>query len=71
MKEQHMNPEESIKAHLDLRSKLTIGMHFGTFKLTNEGINSPVEDLHKKLKEYNVTNDKFIAPKFGQLFKVQ
>ena len=32
----HMNPDEAVRAHLDVRARLSIGMHFGTFQLTDE-----------------------------------
>lgn len=43
MRTQHVNPEEAVQAHLDLGSRRSIGMHFGTFAgLTDEGIDDPV-----------------------------
>ena len=30
----HMDPAEAVKAHLDLESRLSIGIHYGTFQLT-------------------------------------
>jgi L-ascorbate metabolism protein UlaG (beta-lactamase superfamily) len=45
MKDQHINPEEAVRAHLDLRSRVSVGMHFGTFRLTDEGIDDPVKAL--------------------------
>lgn len=47
MKVSHMNPEESYQAHKDLAATLSIGMHFGTFPLTDESIDEPVERLGK------------------------
>ncbi|ATH07797.1 Zn-dependent hydrolase [Halobacteriovorax marinus] len=70
MKEQHMNPRDSVLAHIDLQSKLTIGMHFGTFKLTNEGVNTPLEELDAALNEFKIKKSEFIAPKFGQKFRI-
>lgn len=64
-------PERKCQAHLDLHSELTIGMHFGTFKLTDEGINRPEEDLKLALKEFKIERNKFIAPKFGQQFRIE
>ena len=37
----HMNPEEAVQAHLDLGAKRSVGMHFGTFQLTDEAIDAP------------------------------
>jgi L-ascorbate metabolism protein UlaG (beta-lactamase superfamily) len=41
----HMNPEDAVRAHLDLKPRATIGMHFGTFQLTDEGIDEPLRAL--------------------------
>ncbi|OGN65368.1 MAG: hypothetical protein A2888_03035, partial [Chlamydiae bacterium RIFCSPLOWO2_01_FULL_28_7] len=32
----HVNPEEAVKIHTDVNSKKSIGMHFKTFKLSDE-----------------------------------
>ena len=45
MKFYHMNPEESVKAHKDLKSSLSIGMHYGTFQLTQEKRDDPIKEL--------------------------
>lgn len=49
MKKHHMNPAEAVKAHQDLGAGMTFGMHFGTFQLTDEGIDAPLNDLRKAL----------------------
>lgn len=67
MKEFHMNPEEAVQAHLDLESKLSMAIHFGTFRLTDEGIDDPVKHLHESLISRNLNN--FIAPDHGQSIK--
>jgi L-ascorbate metabolism protein UlaG (beta-lactamase superfamily) len=62
MKGMHMNPEEAVLAHLDLESKLSIGMHFGTFQLTDEAIDTPGKDLSMALDKLKVNNFKTINP---------
>lgn len=47
----HMEPEEAVRAHRDLGSLFSIGMHFGTFPLTDEKIDEPVERLKKTKTE--------------------
>ena len=37
----HMNPAEAVQAHLDLGARQSVGMHFGTFQLTDEPIGDP------------------------------
>ncbi len=41
----HMNPAEAAQAHRDLGARQSVGMHFGTFKLTDEPIDAPVQAL--------------------------
>ncbi len=41
----HMNPQEAIQAHRDLAARQSIGMHFGTFQLTDEAMDAPVKTL--------------------------
>lgn len=68
MKEQHMNPEEAVQAHLDLKSKMSLGCHFGTFQLTDEGIDDPVKDLEIAKKKFGVGEADFIAPDNGKSY---
>lgn len=66
MADNHLNPEEAVRAHLDLDSKMSIGMHFGTFQLSSEGIDDPKIALGKSLHAHNVSEDAFIVPEHGQ-----
>ncbi len=43
----HMTPEESLKAFKDLKGKLFIPMHYGTFDLSDEPLAEPLERLQK------------------------
>lgn len=36
MKYQHINPEEAVKLHIDIKSKRSLAIHWGTFSLANE-----------------------------------
>ena len=36
MKRIHVNPEEAVKIHQDVRSQRSIGIHWGTFDLAAE-----------------------------------
>ena len=51
----HMNPAEAVQAHLDLRATESIGMHFGTFQLTTEGIDEPLRALDEARRERGVS----------------
>jgi L-ascorbate metabolism protein UlaG (beta-lactamase superfamily) len=68
MRDIHMNPEEAVMAHADLEAERSIGMHFGTFQLTLEGIDDPVESLAAARRQRGIAPDAFLAPEFGQSF---
>lgn len=62
----HMNPADAVKAHIDLRSKLSMGIHFGTFQLTDEGIDAPLRALAEARRAAGLSELEFRAPKFGE-----
>jgi L-ascorbate metabolism protein UlaG (beta-lactamase superfamily) len=59
MKDVHLNPEEAVRAHRELRSEYSIGIHFGTFQLTYESIDQPVIDLSLALQEHQIPEAEF------------
>lgn len=59
MKFQHMNPSEAVRAHVDLGSKHTLGLHHGTFRLSHEGFEQAFEELDAARKEQGVSQDAF------------
>ncbi len=65
MKDIHMNPDEAVKAHLDLGARRSIGMHFGTFPLTIEGIDEPVAALARARAASGVAADRFVTLDVG------
>jgi L-ascorbate metabolism protein UlaG (beta-lactamase superfamily) len=62
----HMNPEEAVQAHLDVRPRVSIGMHFGTFQLTDEGIDEPLRALERARQKENVSAEAFRVLDFGE-----
>jgi len=66
MKDIHMNPAEAVQAHLELAARRSIAMHFGTFQLTPEGIDEPVRELAKALRERGVPAERFRTVEVGE-----
>jgi L-ascorbate metabolism protein UlaG (beta-lactamase superfamily) len=62
----HMNPAEAVRAHRDLGSKQSIGMHFGTFQLTTEAFDQPRKDLTRALSEANISESEFVILDEGE-----
>ena len=50
----HVNPEEAIDIAIDLNSKESVGMHWGTFILTDEPVLEPKKRLEKIAREKNI-----------------
>jgi L-ascorbate metabolism protein UlaG (beta-lactamase superfamily) len=60
----HMNPADSVQAHIDLRSKYSVASHFATFQLAGESYDMPIKDLELAKRQLKV--DSFEALKIGQ-----
>lgn len=69
MKDQHMNPEEAVSAFGELGAEAAIGHHWGTFQLTNEGVERPRDDLAKALAAAGVDPARFRAFQAGQVWQ--
>jgi L-ascorbate metabolism protein UlaG (beta-lactamase superfamily) len=66
MSRHHVNPEEAVRAFLDLGARRGIGMHFGTFQLTDEAIDAPVEALREARERLGVAESAFDVLAFGE-----
>jgi L-ascorbate metabolism protein UlaG (beta-lactamase superfamily) len=62
----HVSPYEAVKIHLDVKSKLSIASHFGTFPLADEGYGDAMSDLKKALAENQLSETEFIALEEGE-----
>jgi L-ascorbate metabolism protein UlaG (beta-lactamase superfamily) len=62
----HMNPAEAVQAHLDLEASQSIGMHFGTFQMTTEGIDEPLRALEDARRAHNISPSRFRTLRFGE-----
>ena len=61
----HMDPRQAVQAHHDLQSRKKIGIHYGTFQLTAEDINEPVELLAREKVNAGLEAGEFIAAEHG------
>ncbi len=62
----HMNPAEAVQAHLDVQASESIGMHFGTFQLTTEGIAEPLRALEQARRQRQLPDSAFRTIGFGE-----
>jgi L-ascorbate metabolism protein UlaG (beta-lactamase superfamily) len=66
MRSNHVNPDEAVRVHLDVGSRQSVAMHFGTFQLTDEPIDEPVRALGEALVRHDVPEHHFRVPRFGE-----
>jgi L-ascorbate metabolism protein UlaG (beta-lactamase superfamily) len=66
MQPMHVNPAEAVRIHRDVHPRVAIGMHFGTFRLTDEGIDDPLRALDAARAEAGVRDDAFRVLEFGE-----
>jgi L-ascorbate metabolism protein UlaG (beta-lactamase superfamily) len=70
MQDMHMNPDDAVRAHLDLDAVLSIGTHYGCFQLTDEGIDEPLRQLELARRRHGVRAEVFRALETGETFRI-
>lgn len=66
----HMNPDDAVKAHLDLQAEQSVAIHHRMFQLTDEEMFAPEQDLHTALSHYQVPEQQFVCLEEGQMIQV-
>jgi N-acyl-phosphatidylethanolamine-hydrolysing phospholipase D len=66
MKPIHLNPKESVKVHIDVNSKMSLGMHYKTFCLSDEPMDLPPYELYLAMKEQRLDHKDFCVDVLGK-----
>ena len=67
MKDMHINPEEAVQIHQDIKAKYSIGVQWGTFQLTSEPIDDPPIKLEEALVLRNIASEEFELLDIGEI----
>jgi N-acyl-phosphatidylethanolamine-hydrolysing phospholipase D len=62
----HVDPKEAVQIHLDVRSQLSLGSHWGTFRLTDEPMDEPPVLLAAACEAAGVHPDHFQVLPIGK-----
>lgn len=62
----HINPEEAVKIHEEVHSKLSVGMHWQTFRLADEPMHRPPYDLFMAMQERKLDCSTFLVVAPGE-----
>ena len=66
MKPQHINPEEAVQIHVDIKSKKSLGIHWGTFILTDEPEDEPPKLLKEEAAKKELGIHDFVVTRIGE-----
>ena len=62
----HMDPHDAVKAHADLGASASAAMHWGSFRLTDEGIEAPLRRLEEAKREAGLDESVFRVLAHGE-----
>ncbi|MEK7615588.1 MAG: MBL fold metallo-hydrolase [Patescibacteria group bacterium] len=66
MKFSHINPDEAVQIHKILGAHLSIGIHYRTFRLGDDGYDEPIKDLALARTKYGLKPEDFITLDLGE-----
>jgi N-acyl-phosphatidylethanolamine-hydrolysing phospholipase D len=67
---QHVNPAEAIQVHLDLGARRSVGVHWGTFSLSDESLDEPPRALERARREAGLGDADFGVMAIGQTLQL-
>lgn len=66
MKFVHLTPEEAVQAFIDLKAGALLGIHWGTFDLTDEPLGEPPQRLLADIRRRNIDSSRAWIFKIGE-----
>lgn len=66
LKFQHVDPEEAVQVHQDVKAVRSIAMHWGTFELSREYYLEPPLKLKQAMEKAELPIDQFMVLKHGE-----
>jgi L-ascorbate metabolism protein UlaG (beta-lactamase superfamily) len=70
MQESHLDPAEAVRVFEALAPARALGVHWGTFQLSFEGMNDPPRALAAQLSRRGIAPGRFVTTEVGQSFRV-
>lgn len=70
MRAQHVNPEEAVRIHQAIGARASLGIHWGTFLMTDEPLDQPLRDLDAARRTLGVSAEAFRTLRHGQTWRI-
>jgi N-acyl-phosphatidylethanolamine-hydrolysing phospholipase D len=61
-----MSPEEACQVHMDIRAKKSIGVHWGTFMMSDEHYLDPPKEFENARIKLNLAKGSCFTTKLGE-----
>lgn len=71
MSPQHVNPEEAVRIHQAIGARASLGIHWGTFLMTDEPLDQPLRDLDAARTSLGVSAEAFRTLRHGQTWRIR
>ncbi|MDJ0838856.1 MAG: MBL fold metallo-hydrolase [Acidobacteriota bacterium] len=65
----HISPAEAVRIVQMMHIEQALAIHFGTFKLADDGYEEPVTDLRKAMAEANLPDERFLTLVNGEAWQ--
>lgn len=65
-----VNPEESVRIHQELGARRSLGIHWSTFRLTDEPLDEPPRKLAETLQAAGLTAADFSVTAIGETLRL-
>lgn len=62
----HLDPEQAVAAAAPLGAERVLGVHWGTFDLTDEPVDEPPVRFHREVARRGLAADRFRTPRLGE-----
>jgi len=66
MRPVHLDPEEAVQTGLDVRAEHLLGIHYGTFDLTDEPLDEPPRRFHAEAARLGLPAQRIWTPALGE-----
>jgi L-ascorbate metabolism protein UlaG (beta-lactamase superfamily) len=66
MQRQHVNEDEAARIHRDVKSRFSVGVHWGVFRLCDDPVDSPIDGLPAARRAHGIPDDSFVLMALGE-----